>query len=466
MSGYDVLTETDLKADGKAIIEILQKYSWPTCTTADLTLYEKNELLSNIAAGEERFIQKVFNKRFGYGTYAVVFVPTTLYELFCIMFYYKTYSLNNPYQRIVKNIFALNYNDDPLNGIDLNSVFSEKNPRIARKKVYAIFNEVNNAYSAPDNTLLYLNNECIKQLFVWYPSLKKVLAPGDISKNVEHLALGVATQCIGQLKSFYSNDKYYSSAIYDLGCSHDTTLLGTVIDLEYQARKENKGILFRGSSFLNVSIRPSDTKSKKKKILGSCFMQYGDLLHGIKISYWNPYSISFGNSLFAGIFRDTGACAYYYLATCGRSGYALFIDKKDYYEHQCNNLFFIAPLTTVASLWQRGEYFHSRSKAAILKKSGARSVQGIAGSYFNDATGLLLITRDPLKHEALFGNFLAKNGHIIKFGNENDLTVPEDEFIENILAAQSETAAYYNALKVIKPCVTRYERRHKKNSLY
>lgn len=382
------------------------------------------------------------------------------------MFYYKTYSLNTPYQRIVKNIFALNYGDDPLNYIDLNSAFSEKNPPIAQKRVYAIFNQVNNAYYAPDNTLLYLNNECIKQLFEWYPYLKTVLTPGNISKNIELLALEVATQCIAQLKSVYSTDKYYSSVIYDLGCTHDTTLLGTVIDLEYQARKENKGILFRGTSFLDVSIRHSDNKSKKKKILGSCFMQYGDLLHGVKRSYWNPYSISFGNSLFAGIFRDTGACAYYYLVTCARSGYALFINKKDYYEHYCNNLFFIAPLNSVAALWEKGEYFHSRSKAAILKKSGARSVQGIAGSYFNDATGLLLITRDPLKHEALFGNFLAKNGHIIKFGNENDLTVPEDEFFQSILATQSEAASYYNALKVVKSCVTKHERRHKKNSLY
>jgi hypothetical protein len=91
--GYTTLSDRDIQKDGIAISEIVQKYSWPTSNASNHMMHEERELLSpGVPRQEENFIQKILDKRFGSDIYQVVFIPTTLYELFCIMQYYKTTS--------------------------------------------------------------------------------------------------------------------------------------------------------------------------------------------------------------------------------------------------------------------------------------------------------------------------------------------------------------------------------------
>jgi hypothetical protein len=90
-----------------------------------------------------------------------------------------------------------------------------------------------------------------------------------------------------------------------------------------------------------------------------------------------------------------------------------------------------------------------------MKKS-SYSRGGIIGlvSRIEDPTGVLLITRDPLKHGALFSQFLAENGSIIQ--------VAEDEterFEEDVLRAQQEAAKYLEAIQVLAPAIKKFEKK-------
>jgi hypothetical protein len=81
------LDDTDIAASGKIINEILLKYQWPMCIAASLTPQEIDELLTaDKPYGEEQFIEKKIRTAQGekFEHYRVVFIPTTVYELFCI----------------------------------------------------------------------------------------------------------------------------------------------------------------------------------------------------------------------------------------------------------------------------------------------------------------------------------------------------------------------------------------------
>ena len=62
-------------------------------------------------------------------------------------------------------------------------------------------------------------------------------------------------------------------------------------------------------------------------------------------------SLSFGNSLFAGFFNDSGAMTFDFLNMKGALGFVLPLSKKEYVETRCNKLFFVTPLGTLTSLF-------------------------------------------------------------------------------------------------------------------
>jgi len=217
--------------------------------------------------------------------------------------------------------------------------------------------------------------------------------------------------------------------------------LKKTIDLEYEAFKQNKGLLFRGSNLFEVKNIHQDSK----KLIASTLYDVSE-----------PFSLSFGNSLFAGYINDVGACAYNYLVR--NSGYVLFINKFDYVDNYCSNLFFISSLATETAIFGGGEAFHSRSKAAVKEKNqndGYR-VNGMMESYemnlepnedikkyyVKDPFGIVLITRNPYRQAYLFSKYFLENVVLLGHPNENNLTSEEQIGIE-ILKNQKEIAREY-----------------------
>ena len=85
--GLAPLSDLDAKKYGPVISQTLLKYQWPMCTSQDLTDQEKDELLTaDKPCVEELFIQKKLQEKIGSDDFdpAVIFIPTTLYELFCL----------------------------------------------------------------------------------------------------------------------------------------------------------------------------------------------------------------------------------------------------------------------------------------------------------------------------------------------------------------------------------------------
>jgi hypothetical protein len=123
-----------------------------------------------------------------------------------------------------------------------------------------------------------------------------------------------------------------------------SSVIANVITLEYEARALNKALLLRGTSFEKVPVelaKRNVDKPKEIMVIGSPILY--DKNKSFIESYnkgkgYDPYSISFGNSLFAGVLKDRTATAYNFLVgirlgskmppSKGALGYALLVDKK------------------------------------------------------------------------------------------------------------------------------------------
>ena len=109
-----------------------------------------------------------------------------------------------------------------------------------------------------------------------------------------------------------------------------------IMNLEYEAREKNKALLLRGSQL--ISFKPSTQKALPTKFLAGSTIPIKSGAETMEKTYHKGekllYSISFGNSLFAGI-RDATANVFYYLAQQPWSksdvkfDYALLINKAD-----------------------------------------------------------------------------------------------------------------------------------------
>ena len=257
-----------------------------------------------------------------------------------------------------------------------------------------------------------------------------------------------------------------------------------IIEVEYEAWRLNKALLMRGTGYekfkVGLGVNPS-----KSRLAGNTLHQHNDrsllsdyaqLKDNLRLNenfsssnqdkfsqqynYSNSsplhlYSISLGSSLFGGMVKDPGACAAWYLSKdgAGLSGYALLIDKKDYVQTQASRLFLIPPLSYMATLFCYGEWFHARATVATLlpKKQGSiYYISGLDDSGLYDPTGVLLITRDPLLHAELFSKFLAKDGRLLQFGDNRDLTTVERVFVEKEIIRHPELRNFIKGVNLKK----------------
>lgn len=133
------------------------------------------------------------------------------------------------------------------------------------------------------------------------------------------------------------------------------------IAIEYQAYNTQQFVLYRGTDFVD---------------------DYHDL------RFPQNRSISFGVTLLGGFLFDQGACAYYYMAQYKEKlGYALFINKKEFIHGSLSNMFVIPPLITLLDLCGRREFFHARTKVIDI------------GDYIN---GMANISKGFLKSRATY----------------------------------------------------------------
>lgn len=488
--GFSSLSvKKNLSASSK-IAKVIRTYQWPMCIASDLTFEERNELLEpGKHYAEELFIQKKICEALGNDTYGVIFMPTTLYELFCIYDFIRGHT-PDPFFDVAQKDFNGDGNGKGRN-IDLGELLrSNDSPHTIREKIFAVYEKVNAPYFNDDNSpYFYINNAFVRSLFEWYPEFKESKNTLDLSEKIKRIASSLARRLsdaiiFADLTKFRAKISHSQISIITKAewrqYSHND-LLSKIIDLEYEARELNKALLIRGSSFEKFQIKLGLNQQKEKLIASSLVKQ--DRSEAEDVSFEaaygekknTPYTISFGTSLFAGALGDRTACAFNFLAdpTLVSSGYdrepvmkkipgyALLIDKKAYMHHHINNLFFIPSLAPIAALFANGEYFHARTKAAIaLKKQGKMTVVGFWGE-LEDPTGVILVTRDPLRHAELFSTYLAAHGRLIQIGSEDMLTEEEKKFMKEALTLQKEAAKFYKAVRLVTPKIKTYTKKLK-----
>lgn len=488
------------------IEEVLLKYQWPMVKASELTKKEQDELLTEgVPYAEERFIQKKIHEVTGNDTYQVVFIPTTIYELFVIAEIFTTKDEDNPLQNAIKKLYE--YPD--MQCIDISYILN-RGYSYDFGKVHAeindLYKKVNDFFYGDSSAHAYVNERLtfllLKELLSGSSAVNAIDLSNIIQEKQEEIIgylieiLKIMHPKFGGLKGkltmpvkTYEGEEIKANKLVDLLIKYDDPSLkdkhtGDVvmkgIALEYEARKLNKGLLFRGSTverFDVKGVRIDGTKEAQKYLCGTTlYIDNGlDILKMYKKKMLIPYSISFGNSLFAGVIQDFGACAYIYLngfksGNCSRqknilklTGYALFINKKASFRTDNNNLFFISPMSSLASLFEMGEFFHSRSKAAVaIKNKEQICIIGLALE-IEDPAGIIIVEREDLEHAAMVSDFLEKNGRIIQIGDEENLTPEEKQFVEDVMKNQKDASAYYRGIKIVTPWVSEVTKKWHEN---
>jgi hypothetical protein len=488
--GFVPLSLEDDKAASPKIAAILLKYQWPMCIASNLTKEEQDELLTpGKPYAEELFIQKKIREAMGSDDYCVVFVPTALYELLCMYEFLKAKE-DTPFWKaaIVTGVFEsvemLTYRKFVNSGDDIKKIIAgESSAYKIRKQIAEVFSDNNKLFFTENNVSFYINCAIGKYFLENYPKFKKSEDSFSFSKKLQGSIEGLIGTLLSDLKvinfkvfeerillsmkrleehqkRFFPNSSFLQ-VIGRLLASFPfrDSIIFKIVDLEYEARLSNKALLMRGTSFKEFQLGLGE---EKLLIGGTLFA--GPLLER---SYGRPYSISFGNSLFAGAFSDETACVYNHLYIRdfrNIRGYVVFIDKNAYKEHQNNNLFFIPSLATLPALFSKGEYFHARAKAAIANKKSPFSTTGIAGGGEVDPTGVLVITRDPLYHAELFSKYLAENSRLIKIGTDS-LSKEEKAFVRDAAVSQKEAAQFYKSVKKLKDLVREKKERASRSQM-
>ena len=159
----------DIEA-GKKIQEILLKYQWPMCIMSDLTEQEQDELLtSNKPFAEETFIQNKIKETLQNDIYHIVFIPTTLYELFCIYLTFKTKDQQTPLKTAVESVIVayINrlYKPDKWE-INLTKILNGENAaNTIKKEVFNVYKHANSLFfdetviKESENAFFYVNNQ-------------------------------------------------------------------------------------------------------------------------------------------------------------------------------------------------------------------------------------------------------------------------------------------------------------------
>lgn len=465
--GHFIPLDTSDKPHHAAITDILLKYQWPmVITNTTLTEEEKNELLlPNRPHAEEDFIriklQKIDPR------YDVAFLPTALYELF-IASYYK----NKP-ENILHSIIQFLEPDYLSNKIT--KILSDPNEQenTEYSHIYEIYKK--------SNTIFYKN-----AFFIINNALATTILKYGPFESLQALNSTIKTKS-GELAASYINKaKTTIQAIRKMiPVGHITlpfqkatkfiierSIIQKVFDLEYEARELNKGILLRGS----ITLKDIPLGAQKGTLTGSMLPAYETmdntkLYRGYKEKTLPPYSISFGNSLFAGSFDDEDATVYSFFRVGPALGYALLIDKKAYIHNHINELFFIAPLATLPAFFTAGEYFHSRTKVALADKKQPQTpiIKGIFSKpteYPLDPAEVIVLQRDPFYHAELFSKFLSKNIRVVKVGDYQNFTVDEIDAYEKYLKTEQKKATeFYKAIPILERFATKASRSFRRKKL-
>lgn len=405
-------------------------------------------MYSSASYTEIDVIRAALHNKFG-KSIDVLFVPTTMYELFVLSYLFQESS-----QQFMNNAWFV---DSVFVDAALSQALSKKGAE--SKDVFGVYlqflaydllqdtqvdrdSEDYKRFASFREMFFELNEQCIFSLMC-----SKKMTSAQLSQHIEQEAVRLASKFaksiigsvsqssfVKRFKDFDSSQQSPYNFSYDIlqeefagnDVLNSAKPLAKMIKLEYQAHKNNRALLFRGT-FLLKRLVVQKTTYPSLLDTSLCTDDNSLLFNDDALKSLVPRSVCYGNSLFAGGLIDIGGTVYYYWSKAGCTGYVLDIDKKEYFENKCNDLFYISPLPTLLGIFAYGQFFHSRTKAVVPeeKKYDYATVAGVQHGQCVDYTGLLLTSKNPLTFEKNYSDYLARHMHIV--GIENEAGVSESD---------------------------------------
>lgn len=447
---FEAVGDSDPNKD--SIYEILLKYQWPMCTANldKLSDDEKKELfpIIKIKACEERFIQKKIQKKYSNG-YHVAFVPTAIYELFCLsdeMIFNETKEGATGIGSITRTLIDApnKYGDDtssyesasdggesdvtsqPQNVIsqtkdEIMQQFININQAEGTKSCFFHINEKlwkylkqQNPDITPEKTAdLFIDNDEIKKII--NDLISRAVALND-SEREEYCKNFSGTQ-IDQYSEIYGGICGAKSNIRGLLNPSTEPLLAIIAEQESKARNECNALLYRSIGehkalgISKTSERAVSTNPALDEPLTLAKNGGGSLEEKIRASNFESRSLSYGNSILNGVLKDSGSGPFCYFANDYERGYILLLDKRDFAFGDLAKLFFISPLITCAALFTSGALSHSRSKV-VGKSPDSPLIKGIYDGCY-DKSGLIYEQGNALLHSAKLLRYISNNSKVL-----------------------------------------------------
>jgi len=457
-----VMTNEETLQYQSKINDLLLKYQWPMCIQSDLTSAEQAEYLApGKPYAQEQFIHKKLQEVISPAEIdlQVMFVPDSFYELYCIS-ERSSDICSVECERAAKssNIYVPQVADAD-SGQKSRDIL-EYDATVAKSEVKKSFEDINKLFFTSQeglSSLSKINNRLLVFIFKNYPELSRELDGLAISNALQSKIETLKNELCKAIGDSPRVDNW--DAKVGMRSEHKTHIISKVMSIEYEARLLNKALLLRGTSFLELSNPIKHLEDEKKMILaGSTInrkISVTSILH--RAIPKEGYSISYGTSLFAGYYQDPGACTYNYLIrdTAGQEtmvGYGLLIDQQAYLQDGNRGLFYIPSLAPLTSLFGQGEYFHARSRVAVIDKDKVRQFQGIARRDVGgiiDPANIIIFEGDDIKHEEKFAAFLAKNGRIISSKNDIAMQLGQQDTSQKVLDSHSTVSRFLQQVRVL-----------------
>jgi len=271
-----LLTAMITDSDSQKIMDIILKYEWPMCIAQDLNPQEQNALLTpDKPFAEELFIQNKIQEVVG-DQYWVIFVPTAIYELY-VMLFESRHVGDDSLGAALKRMDALS--EEEKYTLDLfDALAASNNPATVLAHVFDVFKRVNtiffNEADGKKSTAWYINVMLGMHLFLHYPELAQSSNALELSNAIKNKSGAIITRLREELIKDYQPHLAFAVAQYNkevvkdaLANEPQTNIIGKVVQLEYEARELNKGLLLRGTSFVNLPV--GFGKQAKAKLAGS-----------------------------------------------------------------------------------------------------------------------------------------------------------------------------------------------------
>ncbi len=444
----------------KAIYTLLQDLQWPMVIAAapklDKTLLGQL-VKAESAYAEETIIRKELQKLSA--EYDLAFIPTTLYEVFFIaeIANYRSEQKINYFTQADLDYIVLHKDQLKLDDKILEII---KNPKSTDQAIQNYFREQN-----------FIDHHIIVHCLI-NNALLKFFALSSAQKAQQEIDAQILDnfRYVSRLKIKRWNQHY----LYNEGARK------ALIDLEYQARRRNMGLLYRGGTHrglymigakeIAVPIEGAFLATEGHAIPAPPTHQELEIKYKTKGESWKirdwkmPLnSLSYGNTLFQGFWYDSfyeesgGSCPCDYFSEDNLIGYTLFVNKEQYILGKLKSILFVSSLNTIAELIALGALYHSRTRVTVLPEymvavDGMIHVPGIGlestNSTFIDKAGIFARLGDPLSKAAELSDFIANNAFILTIPS-NGFDITNQERIA-YKSAQNDLTNMLKATKVIR----------------